>query len=172
MNPPSIDPTGWLGLAQITWDGITTIAAAILAAVVAVVGYAFQQRSLRRERRAVMYSEALRGVEDYLEAPFLIRRRDGSGASRGQITGHISEVQSRLSYYSALLEMEAHHEISLAFQALVSAARAEAGAAMSEAWRDRPTRRDRDVPLGQRFDRSRTDEARQVYLSAIKRRDP
>lgn len=173
MNPPMATPFGWFGLEQITWDGVATIAAGLIAAVVAVVGYALQQRHARKERRTVTYSEALRAVEDYLEAPYLIRRRDGSAGSRQAITTHICEIQSRLSYYSALLGMQddRYSEISSAYQALVASARAEGGSAMSAAWRDRPTRKDGDVPLGRRYDCSRSDEARRNYLDAIKRRD-
>ncbi len=94
-------------IGQFGWDGIATIIAAVLAAAVAVCGYAIQQRMARRERRAAIYSEALRAVEDYLEAPYLVRRRDGSAANRQAITTHISDVQSRLAYHRALLEIHA-----------------------------------------------------------------
>lgn len=171
MNPPTPELTGLFGLHPITWDGIATIAAALIAALVAVAGYRIQQRHARKDRRAVIYSEALRAVEDYLEAPYLIRRRDGSAGSRQQITTHISEIQSRLSYYTALLQMQAPIEISAAYQAMVASARAEAGAAMSTAWRGQPTRKDRDVPMGQRFDRTRSDEARRTYLATVMQRD-
>ena len=43
---------------------------------------------------------------------------------------HISDIQSRLSYYCALLDIHAHSEISTAYRTLVSAARAEGGKAM------------------------------------------
>lgn len=166
---PALEPT--LVVAPISWDGITTVLAAVLAAVVAITGYSIQQGIARKERRAVIYSEALRAAEDYLEAPYLVYRRDGSAAARQSITTHISDIQSRLSYYCALLDIHAHSEISTAYQALVSSARAEAGRAMSDAWRARPTQRDKGVPLSSRFDRSRSDEARRTYIDAIKRHD-
>lgn len=158
-------------IGQFGWDGIATIIAAVLATTVAVWGYAFQQRMARRERRAAIYSEALRAVEDYLEAPYLVRRRDGSAASRQAITTHISDIQSRLAYHRALLEIHAHSEISTAYDALVSAARAEAGKAMREAWEAKPPKRDKEVSIPSRIDRSRSDEARRTYVDAIKRHD-
>lgn len=166
---PSTEPA--LTVAPISWDGIATVIAAILAAIVAIIGYSIQQGLARKERRAVIYSEALRAIEDYLEAPYLILRRDGSASARQSTTTQISGIQSRLSYYCALLDIHANSEISTAYQALVSSARAEAGKAMSDAWRGRPTRRDRGVPIASRYDRSRSDDARRAYIQAIKSHD-
>lgn len=172
MNPSVPDPEQVLAVIEpISWDGIATIIAALLATVVAVAGYSIQQRIARKQRRAEIYSYALRTVEDYLEAPYLVLRRDGSAAARQSITTHISDIQSRLSYYCALLEIHAHAEISTAYKALVSAARAEAGKAMREAWEKRPTRRDRGVSISSRLDRSRSDDARRIFISAVKEHD-
>lgn len=170
MTPIPLPSTA-LTVAPFSWDGVATVIAALLAAIVAIIGYSIQQGLARKERRAVIYSEALRAVEDYLEAPYLILRRDGSASARQSITTHISDIQSRLSYYCALLEIHAHSEISTAYQALVSSARAEAGKTMSAAWRGRPTRRDKGVPIASRHDRSRSDDARRAYIGAIKRHD-
>lgn len=167
--PPTLEATA--AMEPLSWDGIATILAALLAAIVAVVGYTIQQRITRKERRAVIYSEALRAVEDYLEAPYLVRRRNGSASARQTITTHISEIQSRLSYYSALLDIHAHSEISTAYRALVSAARADGGKAMTQAWKTRPTRRDGSVSIPSRYDRSLSDGARRAYVEVIRRRD-
>ncbi|MFJ8320770.1 hypothetical protein, partial [Micrococcus luteus] len=43
--------------------------------------------------------------------------------------------------------------------------------AMSQAWQSRPTRRDGGVPIRARYDRSRSDDARQGYIEAIRHRD-
>ncbi|MEU1896898.1 hypothetical protein ABZ512_00880 [Nocardiopsis dassonvillei] len=155
----------------VVWNGIATMVAAILAATIAIIGYNRQQKISRQERRAAIYSEALRAVEDYLEAPYLILRRDGSAGARREITTRISDIQSRMSYYSALLEIHAHAEIGMAYQALSASARSEAGKAMREAWRTRPTLKDKEVPIHSRIDRSRSDEARRIYIQAIKSRD-
>lgn len=172
MTPTPLPSTeSALTVATVSWDGIATVIAALLAAIVAIIGYSIQQGLARKERRAVIYGEALRAVEDYLEAPYLILRRDGSASARQSITTHISDVQSRLSYYCALLDIHAHSEISTAYQALVSSARAEASKTMSAAWRGRPTRQDKGVPIASRYDRSRSDDARRAYIVAIKRHD-
>lgn len=152
-------------------DGIATIVAAIVAAAIAIVGYNRQQSAARKERRATIYSEALRAVEDYLEAPYLVRRRDGSATSRQNVTTQISEIQSRLSFYCALLEIHAPSEVSNAYANLVGAARAEAGSAMSTAWKQRPIAKDKNVPLGHRYERSKSDAARQAVITAIRSHD-
>lgn len=170
MNPNPADPVTFLGLGLLSWDGIATIVAALVAAAVAVAGYVSQQSRARKDRLAITYSEALRAVEDYLEAPYLVRRRDGSSASRQLIATHISEVQSRLSFYSALLSMQAPDEVSATYRDLVATARAEAGQAMSHAWRTQALRKDRDVPIGRVVDRSKSDSARTRYLEAIRLR--
>ncbi|MGK0722504.1 hypothetical protein [Leucobacter sp. W1478] len=172
MIPSVIDlEEVFAAIEPMSWDGIATIIAALLATAVAVVGYSIQQRIERKQRRAEIYSEALRAVEDYLEAPYLVRRRDGSAAARQRITTHISDIQSRLSYYGALLEIHTNSEISTAYKALVSAARAEAGKATREAWETKPTRRDRGVSVSSRFEHRRSDDARRLFIFAVKNRD-
>ena len=142
------------------------IIAGVLAAAVAILGYAWQQRQSRADARAVMYGEALRAVEDYAEAPFLVRRRSGKDA-RASVTTHISEIQSRLSLHCALLEISANRHISTAYSELVLVARREAGAAMSYAWRSPRVRRDADLPGHRPYDRSGIDRGRRAYLDAI-----
>lgn len=142
----------WLGLSAENWTTIiAAIGAAAIAATVAVVGYSRQQKLARAERLATTFSEALRAVEDYLEAPYRIRRRDGSHQARMTITNHISEVQSRLKYYGALISLHANGDVVTAYEQYVSEARATAGPQMTTAWKEAPTRRDRQVPLGRAY---------------------
>jgi hypothetical protein len=47
---------------------VATALAAVIAAVIAVLAYTRQQREGRRQARATSYAEAMRVVEDYLEA--------------------------------------------------------------------------------------------------------
>jgi hypothetical protein len=169
MTTPTPVPVPGPLIEAITWDGLATILAALLATVIAIIGYSFQQSMARKERLATIYSEALRAVEDYLEAPYLVGRRDGSSSARQNVTSTISEIQSRLSYYCALLEIHAPSQISSAYGDLVRVARSEAGPLMSAAWKAKPTRKDRDVPLGKRFTRTKSDHARRVFITEIQR---
>jgi hypothetical protein len=156
-----------------TWsDGATIIAAVaagLLAAGVAVFGYSRQQRSARRDQRATGYAEALRAVEDYLEAPYRIRRRDGSSAARMSVATHVSDIQSRISFYTGWLSIHAPHDVRQAYVAFVIAAKQDAGPQMTHAWRSRPTRKDRDVPLGAALPQPRASLARDAVLAAMRR---
>jgi hypothetical protein len=156
------------------WDAsdwatiVAAFVAALVAAVVAVIGYSIQQGTARADRHRTMYAEALRAVEDYLEAPYLIRRRDGSAAARREISTHISEIQSRLSFYGAWLQLHAPAAVHAAYSEYVTQARREAGTQMSAAWRARPTKRDSDVPLGKAYQHAASDRARDAVLRAMR----
>jgi len=114
-------------------------------------------------------SEALRAVAEYLEAPYLIRRKDGSPETQQRLVSHVSEIQSRISFYSSVLQLHAPLKVHEAYDALVRVAREEAGGNMTAAWQERPVRSGKFVPLGKgkRFDRSRSDQAMAVVLMAM-----
>jgi hypothetical protein len=156
-----------------TWTNAATITAgigaALIAALVAVIGYSRQQRAGRRAERATKYAEALQAVVDYLECPYRIRRRDGSAAARLSITETISATKSKINFYLAWLRIDASAEIATAYEDYVRAAQREAGPQMTAAWRTRPTRKDRDVPLGQAYPRDESDAARAKVSAAMKR---
>jgi hypothetical protein len=155
------------------WDeGTTLIAAALGAAVtimVAVLTFAATQAAARRERQSAMFAEALRSVEDYLEGPYRIRRSDGSHQQRAEITAYLSDVKSRHNYYSGLLRLHAPVRTAKAYDDFVGAALKDAGPQMTAAWRGKPTRRNRDVPLGKAYDRKRSDRAKKKVLFEMRR---
>lgn len=153
--------------APITWDGIATIAAALIAAAIVVLGFLHERRQHARSRRAEAYAGALQAVSDYLEAPYRVRRRSGTATDRVALTAHISEIQSRLDFYTAHLALIAP-KVFDAYTDLVAAAKVEAGPQMSAAWKARPTRRDRDVPLVVAYSHPRANAARAVVLVAMK----
>jgi ketosteroid isomerase-like protein len=156
-----------------TWDNAATviagIGAALIAALVAVAGYTIQQRAARREQRARTYAEALQAVEDYLEGPYRIRRRDGSAEARRHLTESISTIKSRINFHQAWLRIHGSPAVADAYDAYVLAAQREAGPQMTAAWQGRPTRKDRDVPLGRPFDRGSSDGARATVTTAMKK---
>jgi hypothetical protein len=144
------------------------VAAAVIAAGVAVRAYRTQQAEIRRQQKATFYAEAVRAVEDYAEAPYRIRRRDGTAAARRELTQHLSDVKSRISFYTAWMAIHATAAVATAYDAFVLAARVEAGQQMTTAWRSKPTKKDRNVPLGTALPRARTDAARATLLAAMK----
>lgn len=146
-----------------------TLVAACIAALVAVLGYVMTQTWARRERRAKAFAEALAAVEDYMESPYRIRRRASSASDhRSQLTTAISDVQSRITFHQAWLHVEAPR-VATAYDALVRAARDEAGTHMREAWAARPLRSDAEMNLVASYPRVATDAAREEVVMAARR---
>lgn len=160
------------GMGAFTWDHVAPliagIGAALVAAGVAVLGYRVQQGHARDERRAAMYAEALRAVEDYLEGPYRIRRRDGSAEQRAQITTWLSEVKSRINYHRALMDLHAPGDVGQYYDDFVLTAQREAGPQMTDAWSAPATLADADVPLGTAYERSGSDRARRLVVDAMR----
>lgn len=168
MTPTPIPPSMVTTENWFAGDGFATILAAVIGAAFVVGGYFIQQRFVRRRHRAEIYSEAVRAVEDYMEAPFLIERRDGTLVAQREITNHISDVQSRLAYYQAQLSIYAAQSIADSYSSVVKAARREAGGAMTAAWRASPTRKGKKVPLGARYSRNDTDRALALLVKKMR----
>lgn len=166
--PAGADP-GWFQ-GPVTGDGLATLLAAILAAVVVMIGYSIQKRQARKAEQSIIFSEAIRALHDYLEAPYRVRRRDGGAVARMAITDHVSDVQSRLAYYDTLLRLHAPPNVSVAYKELVAAAKAEAGPQMTAAWRAHPTRKDKEVPLGVKLEQPRSTAALEKTIALMRAR--
>lgn len=168
MDAP--DPALWTTIGPFTGDGIATFLAAVVAAGIAVLTYRGQRRQARRDRQAEIYGEAIRAVEDYAEAPYRVRRRDGTPATHAALITHLHEVQSRLAYYTALLDLHAPRAVAYAYQNLVYVLKEQAGPQISDAWNVSPIRRARAVPLGAggRYSRDRIDQASQIARDSMR----
>lgn len=158
------DGFGWSEGATI----IAAVAAAAIAAVIAVLGYGHQRKAERRAERATLYARAIAAVEDYLEGPYRIRRKDGTNETRRAITSAISDTKSTISLHQALLELHAPGTVSGAYRSFVDAAIAEAGPQMTAAWQAQPTTSDAQVPLGTGYDRSDSNQQRAALIAAMK----
>ncbi len=164
MNPtPQPSNTGSL-FDPSAWEGWATIIAAVIGVAIIVIGFSVERRAQRKARRAEAYAGALQAVSDYLEAPYRIRRRSGTSMDRVALTGHISEIQSRLDFYDAHLALVGPVDVHVAYRKLVVAAKSEAGPQMTIAWKSKPTRRDRDVPGVVPYPHPKSDLARQRVL--------
>lgn len=148
---------------------VAVILAALIAATVAVLGYRWQQREQRRIERSKIYADALSAVEDYIEAPYRVIRRERGADARERLTNHINDVQSRLAYHQALLNISASPQVADAYRDYVAAARAEAGSDISRAWKAKPIRHDRKIPLGTPLRRSRCEAARGRIEAAMRK---
>lgn len=166
------DPGFWAG---ITARDITTFAGAVatlivgvVAAVVAVRAYKTQQQEGRRQQRASFYADAIQAVEDYMECPYRILRRDGSPEARREITQHINDVKSRISFYTGWMAIQGTEKVRVAYDAFVMAAQQEAGPQMTAAWDSKPIKKDKDVPLRTSpLPRTNTDTARTRLLAVL-----
>jgi Tfp pilus assembly protein PilE len=150
-------------------SAIATVIVGIVAAVVAVKAYRNQQQETRRQQTAAFYAEAVRAVEDYMECPYRILRKDGSSEARREITQHISDVKSRISFYAGWMAIHGNTQVRGAYDAFVTAAKRDAGPQMTAAWETKPVKKDKDVPLHTSpLPRTATDTARTHLLAVLK----
>lgn len=152
--------------AALSGDGIATVVAALIAAAAVVATIVWDRRRQRETRRAEAFAVALQAVSDYLEAPYLIRRRTRS--DRGALTQSISDIQSRLAFHQAHLAL-IDASVSSAFDSLVREAKREAGAQMKEAWESKPLRRDKQMSIAIAFPQPGSAKAREQVVEAMRR---
>ena len=146
----------------------STIIAALIAALVAVTGYMLVQAQALRERKAREFADALAAVEEYLEAPYRIRRRQAATPeAREALTSALSDLQARIALHRAWLQVEAP-AVGHAYEALVSAARSEAGAQMAEAWNTSPLTSDTDMNLKVAYPHPNSDAERAKVIAAMR----
>jgi hypothetical protein len=158
------DGFGWSEAATI----IAAVFAAAIAAAIAVAGYSYQRKAARRAERATQYGDAIAAVEDYLEGPYRIRRKNDQHATWFAISSQLSDAKAAISKHTAQLEMHAPDSVVTAYKAFVAAALAEAGPQMTAAWNANPIISHTDVPLGAGYDRSNADSARAALVTAMK----
>lgn len=154
-----------------TWAEAVVVLAAVIGmagtAVTAVLTHSLGERSARRERRAEVFAKALAAVEDYAEMPYRIRRRRGSDQARHELTDRISQVQSLIAFHQAWLHIEAP-VVAVAYDALVQAARKQAGAQMNDAWNEPLLSVDRQMNLGSAYQRDTIDTARNSCVQVMR----
>jgi hypothetical protein len=156
-SPSGFGPAQW-----------ATIIAALIAALVVVAGYMLTQVQARRERRAKEFADALAAVEAYLEAPYRIRRRQAATPeAREALTSALSDLQARIALHRAWLQVESP-TVGHAYDALVSAARSEAGAQMAEAWNAAPLISDTDMNLKVAYPHPNSDAERAKVIAAMR----
>jgi len=145
-----------------------TIIAALIAALVAVTGYMVTQAQARRERRANEFADALAAVEEYLEAPYRIRRRQSATAEgRDALANTLSDLQARIARHRSWLRVEAP-PVAEAYDALVAAARSEAGVQMTEAWNSAPPASDADMNLWVAYQHPNSDAERDKVIAIMR----
>lgn len=130
---------------------ITTVIAAVIAALAAISGYLTTQRWKRREDRARLYADALQAVRRYEELPFRIARRvDSSPATRERMAGTVSDSFVELGHYRALLLLHSR-EVGDAYSLLLNRTHRNCRPHRQEAWSMPPPRNDAAAHMGGKF---------------------
>lgn len=157
-----------LGL-DLTADVLVPTIAAVIAVGVALVTRHFQLRDKRRDDLRKVFSDALAAVADYQELPYLVRRRSEAGPmTAADLTWHASQVQTRLDFFVARLQLEST-DLGVAFEQLVRAARLETGAHLTEAWNEPRITADGGMVLGVRYRRDAANAERAACLAVMRR---
>lgn len=163
-----LDGGDYITLAGVVLTFIIGIATLVITIKVASRNIVAQQKENRRQERAKAYAEAVLAVEDYLETPYRIRRRSGSGEHRWHLTESISEIQSRINFHKGWLRINASADVYDAYVEFIKAAKEEAGEQMTAAWNGPVTKKDRQVPLGTGLPQPKSAAAKEVVLTAMK----
>jgi hypothetical protein len=126
------------------------------------------QAQTRRERRAKLFADALAAVEEYLEAPYRIRRRQtATPETREALATSLSDRQARIALHRAWLQVEAP-AVGQAYGAFITAARSEAGIQMTEAWEATPLTRDTDMNFKIAYPHPKSDAERARVIDAMR----
>jgi hypothetical protein len=153
----------WQQTAALLAGGIAVAGAVITATIT----YGLNQRATRRERQANTFAQALLAIEDYAEMPYRIRRRPGTPEARRELTEQISQIQSRIAFHQAWLSLETP-EVARRYDALVQAAKIQAGRQMREAWLMKATKKDAQINLGTAYPRDEINAARVQCIDAMR----
>lgn len=103
-----------------------------------------------RRRRREAHGRALEAVANYVEMPFLIRRRrhDEPSAERARLSEKFGAVQAELACVEAQIRADPDPEVRSAFAALVAAMRTTAGVQAAMAWDAPPITTDSQMSMG------------------------
>jgi hypothetical protein len=114
----------------------STVFAAGLASAVALIGYLGSQRIQRVERRAQVFAQAMRAVDQLQELPYLIWRRSGSSPDTVQRLGERqSELLQDVRYFVNLIRIE-NLEVARVYHLLARRVRRQMHANRRIAWDD------------------------------------
>jgi hypothetical protein len=148
------------------------VSAAIATSVLALAGVlatvAANQFLARQDRLRKDFAEALAAVERYAELPYRILRRQASDAeTRERLSEAIHEVQQDLLFHRSWVRVQ-DARVADAYDALVGAARREAGQAMTQAWSTDPIASDEGMPLGVGLTFPEMERRREEYIEAVR----
>lgn len=169
MGWPSSAAQG--GLTMTEWGDPVVLTAGLSAATPLTVwafGTIIGARRERQESARQEFAEAYMTLVEYLEFPFVVRRRDATNppAERLRISADLHRVQARLAYHEAWIGTRSPR-VGTAYSALIEAARKAAGGAMSVAWEGAPVSSDAEMNTNGLIDLSPVQPFKKIYLTAV-----
>ncbi len=118
----------------------------LLTAAIALLGYWNTQHLQRRDRRGVMYAEAMAAMRAFEQAPYLVRRRaDSTGTTRADLAARLIQANTQVTYSEKLLLMDSP-AVGRAYGLLASVTKDQVRAHRDEAWRTPVIAHDDQVP--------------------------
>lgn len=146
-----------LGATLATLKVTGPVAGAIIALGGVLFGLLVNGDRAERHRRRDLHARALAAVLAYGEMPFMIRRRrceaTEKSAERIRLSDHFSQVKAELSTCQVLLAADGDETLANAYDDLVEVARGAAGKEAHEAWKQPPISSDREMNMGNVFDK-------------------
>jgi hypothetical protein len=126
--------------------GSVALIVGLLTAAIALLGYWNTQHLQRRDRRGVMYAEAMAAMRAFEQAPYLIRRRaDSTGATRAEVAVKLIDANTRVTYSEKLLLMDSQ-AVGGAYGLLATVTKDQVRVHRAEAWRTPVISHDEQVP--------------------------
>jgi len=155
---------------------------ALIAAAVAILGYAINQLQTHRERRARIFAEALATAVDYIQMPYIIGTRSvppqevdstdrmlAETLVRSEIGKRLREIQARLYFHQSLIQLESV-PVARAYNRLVLQARLTGSVARKEAWRKPPITSDEEFTIQWSFRFPSVEDEWRNCITAMRRR--
>jgi len=157
MTPATTDP----------WWVAPAIIAAIITGIIAVATLIVNGRRARADRQRELFGAAFGDVASYCEFPYIVRRRrhDCPEEERVRISTELSDVQRKLNHNRAVLQVESPR-VARVYAALVTAAKATAGASIRAGWDLTPITSDTEVHVTD-VDLGDVKAFEEAYLSAV-----
>jgi hypothetical protein len=131
---------------EISWAPIT---AALIAAIVAIVGYLVTQTQIRRDRKAREFADALAALCNYVQLPYSIYLRrlaipkighgdalaEALAEAHNDVNKRMNEVWSHMHFSQIWLQVESR-DVGRKYEELVTEARRDGPESRQRAWED------------------------------------
>jgi hypothetical protein len=129
--------------------GWAAITAALIAAIVAIIGYLVTQTQIRRDRKAREFADALAALCDYVQLPYSIYLRrlaipkispgdalaEAEAEAHSDVSKRMNEVWSHMHFSQIWLQVESQ-EVGQKYEELVTEARSDGPESRQRAWDD------------------------------------